>query len=126
MTFWICWASSRVGARTRAWHSRSEVSMRWRIEMAKVAVLPVPDWAWAITSRVLRTGTMARCWMAEGFSKLCHHVVEYKNEKKNENSVPIGVDATEELLLEAHVVKVLGDLIPVGLEKKERRGQIEL
>ena len=33
----------------------------WRIEMEKVAVLPVPDWAWAITSCPFTTGTMARC-----------------------------------------------------------------
>ena len=29
-TFWICWASSRVGARMSAWHSLSLVSIRWR------------------------------------------------------------------------------------------------
>jgi len=38
--------------------------------MEKVAVLPVPDWAWAMTSWPLMTGTIARCWMAEGRSKL--------------------------------------------------------
>jgi hypothetical protein len=58
--------------------------------MEKVAVLPVPDWAWAITSlpdqnvrrydffffsfqseknSPLMMGMMARCWMAEGRSK---------------------------------------------------------
>jgi hypothetical protein len=39
------------------------------MEMAKVPVLPVPDCAWAMTSVPLMTGTMARCWMADGFSK---------------------------------------------------------
>jgi hypothetical protein len=39
--------------------------------MEKVAVLPVPDCAWAITSRPLVMGRMARAWMAEGFSKSC-------------------------------------------------------
>lgn len=37
--------------------------------MENVAVLPVPDWAWAMTSRPWIMGRMARCWMAEGFSK---------------------------------------------------------
>jgi len=37
--------------------------------MEKVAVLPVPDWAWAITSRPWVMGRIARCWIAEGFSK---------------------------------------------------------
>lgn len=43
--------------------------MDWRMEMEKVAVFPVPDCAWAITSRPLVMGRMARCWIAEGFSK---------------------------------------------------------
>jgi hypothetical protein len=29
----------------RAWGDLMEVSIFWRIEMEKVAVLPVPDWA---------------------------------------------------------------------------------
>ncbi len=29
-----------------------------------------PDCAWAITSRPMSTGLTARCWMADGFSKL--------------------------------------------------------
>jgi hypothetical protein len=40
--------------------------------MEKVAVLPVPDCACAITSCPLTTGTIARCWIAEGRSKLGH------------------------------------------------------
>jgi hypothetical protein len=37
--------------------------------MEKVAVLPVPDWAWAIMSFPLMTGMIPFCWMIEGFSK---------------------------------------------------------
>ncbi|KAE9539332.1 hypothetical protein AGLY_004584 [Aphis glycines] len=37
--------NSRVGAKISAWHSFKLVSICWRIEMEKVAVLPVPDWA---------------------------------------------------------------------------------
>jgi hypothetical protein len=37
--------------------------------MEKVAVLPVPDWAWAMQSRPVMMGMMARCWIAEGRSK---------------------------------------------------------
>ena len=36
--------------------------------MAKTAVLPVPDWDWATTSRPVMMGRMARCGIAEGFS----------------------------------------------------------
>jgi hypothetical protein len=28
-----------------------------------------PDWAWAMTSRPLIIGTIARCWIADGFSR---------------------------------------------------------
>jgi hypothetical protein len=44
------------------------MSMDCNIAIEIVAVLPVPDWAWAITSRPLTIGIMARCWMAEGRS----------------------------------------------------------
>lgn len=49
--FLTCWASSLVGASTRAWQSFSSMLSCCKIAMEKVAVLPVPDWAWAITSR---------------------------------------------------------------------------
>lgn len=45
-----CWASSLVGANTSAWVSLNSISNCCRMEIANVAVLPVPDWAWAITS----------------------------------------------------------------------------
>lgn len=45
-----CWASSLVGANTSAWVSLRSISNCCRMEIANVAVLPVPDWAWAITS----------------------------------------------------------------------------
>jgi hypothetical protein len=45
-------------------------SMRWRIAIEKVAVLPVPDWAWAMTSAPEMHGTIALCCIKEGFSKL--------------------------------------------------------
>ncbi|RNA29565.1 hypothetical protein BpHYR1_041898 [Brachionus plicatilis] len=68
-TCWICTASSRVGDSTRACVSLSRVSIICSVEMANVAVLPVPDCDWAMTSRPDTIGTMARCWMADGFSK---------------------------------------------------------
>ena len=46
-----CWANSLVGARTSAWVSLLLRSSFSRIAMEKVAVFPVPDWAWAMTSR---------------------------------------------------------------------------
>ena len=45
-----CCANSLVGARTSAWHSRTLISIFCKIATEKVAVFPVPDWAWAITS----------------------------------------------------------------------------
>jgi hypothetical protein len=48
---------------------RCVVSMDWRAAMEKVAVLPVPLCAWAMTSRPLTMGLIARCCTAEGFSK---------------------------------------------------------
>jgi hypothetical protein len=32
-----------VGARIRAWQALTEESIFWRVEIEKVAVLPVPD-----------------------------------------------------------------------------------
>jgi hypothetical protein len=40
-----------------------------RTAVENVAVLPVPDCAWAMASRPLMMGLMARCCMADGFSK---------------------------------------------------------
>ncbi len=37
--------------------------------MQNMVVLPVPLCDWAMTSRPLRMGSMARCWMADGRSK---------------------------------------------------------
>jgi len=34
-----------VGARTKVCTSLIEVSINWRVPIAKVAVFPVPDWA---------------------------------------------------------------------------------
>ena len=42
------------------WLSRTTVSITWRILIANVAVLPVPDCAWAMVSRPLQTWTIAR------------------------------------------------------------------
>ena len=67
-TFWICVANSLVGERHKTWVSRTVVSIDWSKAMEKVAVFPVPDWAWAITSRLFTMGLMALCWIAEGFS----------------------------------------------------------
>ncbi len=44
-TFWICCASSRVGARMRAWQALTLGSSFCKTEMEKVAVFPVPDCA---------------------------------------------------------------------------------
>lgn len=68
LTLEIWTANSRVGERMSACGSRLEVSIDWSTPIENVAVLPVPDCAWAITSRPLIMGTIALCWIAEGFS----------------------------------------------------------
>ena len=67
-TIAICWANSLVGARTNVWTSLIEVSITWRVPIAKVAVLPVPDWACAIVSLPWIIGKIAFCWIGDGFS----------------------------------------------------------
>lgn len=44
------------------------VSKDCRMDIENVAVLPVPDCAWAMTSLPLTMGFIALCWIAEGFS----------------------------------------------------------
>lgn len=55
-----CCASSRVGANTSAWQERFAVSSFCRMVTAKVAVLPVPDWAWAMTSQPVAAAVQVR------------------------------------------------------------------
>ena len=120
LTFWICWANSRVGPRIRAWVAWSSTSMFWRHEMAKVAVLPVPDWAWAMTSWPLVQGTMARIWIARANVRPWENWATLWKVKSGLTwrlLETVTVDTTEELLVEAHVVEGLGDLVPVGLDQ---------
>ncbi len=56
LTFWICCANSRVGARMSACTLLSLRSICWRTEMENVAVLPVPDCACAMVSRPDKMG----------------------------------------------------------------------
>ena len=46
--------------------------------MEKTAVLPVPDWDWAMTSLPRNMGRMARCWMADGRSSPCAYIPRSK------------------------------------------------
>lgn len=68
-TFWICKANSLVGDKHSTWVSLSWVSTDCNIAIENVAVLPVPDWACAMTSRPLIMGLIALCCIAEGRSK---------------------------------------------------------
>ena len=57
--------------------------------------------------RTATTGMMARCWMAEGRSKLHSGVNESRcRAVQSEEDAPVGVDAAEELGAEVHVVEV--------------------
>ena len=74
--------------------------------MEKVAVLPVPDWACAITSCPLTTGTIARCWIAEGRSKLRAGGKNQLTLRLSfEKHSPVSINASEQLCLQIHVVK---------------------
>ena len=64
-------ASSRVGTSTIAWTTLREGSIRCRIGNAKAAVLPVPVWAWPMTSRPSSNGGMAAAWIGVGCSNPC-------------------------------------------------------
>ena len=50
-------------------HSLMAVSSCWMSATLIMLVLPVPDCACAMTSRPPVMGRIARCWMADGFSK---------------------------------------------------------
>lgn len=49
--------------------SRNVMSVDCSEAIENVAVLPVPDCACAMTSRPFTIGRIARCWIADGFSK---------------------------------------------------------
>jgi hypothetical protein len=62
----ICWTSSRVGARMMAWGPlprASSISIRG---MPKAAVLPVPVFAWPMTSLPSRASGISPAWIGEG------------------------------------------------------------
>jgi hypothetical protein len=82
--------------------------------MEKVAVLPVPDWAWAMTSW---PGAVSDAVVVGGGVKLTlddgHDGALLDSRGTLET---VGVDTTEELSLEVHVVEGVGGLIVVGLD----------
>ena len=61
--------SSRVGVRTTAWTSSLSGSRYWSIGRPKAAVLPVPVWAWPITSWPASSSGIACSWIGVGLSK---------------------------------------------------------
>merc|ERR1719266_883089 len=93
--------------------------------MEKVAVLPVPDWAWALPQvgvNLLQDGdgkggglTGTRLSLGDNI-----HALDTRDNGSLLDSrrllETIGIDASEELLLQVHVIEVLTDLIPVGVD----------
>ncbi|KAG1343486.1 hypothetical protein G6F61_014847 [Rhizopus arrhizus] len=61
-------ASSRVGARIRAWGLICCRSMLDSTGSANAAVLPVPVWAWPSTSRPSSSAGMVAAWIGDGVS----------------------------------------------------------
>ena len=62
----ICFTSSRVGAMISTCSWCTSVCTRWRIGNKKANVLPVPVWAFAMTSFPLKTTGMACSWIGVG------------------------------------------------------------
>ena len=60
--------SSRVGVRTNAWVSSFSGSMYSSIGSPKAAVLPLPVWAWPITSWPPSSSGIACAWIGVGSS----------------------------------------------------------
>ena len=67
-TFWLCYASYRVGESTRTWGALTLAYILCRDPKQKTAVFPVPDWLCTITSLPEIIGRIALCWTAEGLS----------------------------------------------------------
>jgi hypothetical protein len=74
------------------------------MEIENVAVLPVPDCACAITSRPWVMGRIARCWMAEGFSKSVTFA-EIHYQKRYSVQRTVGINTTDEVFLQTKVVE---------------------
>ena len=71
--------------------------------MENVAVLPVPDWACAMTSRPCVMGKIARCWIAEGFSK--SKTYEQRKRRESEAVRTVRVDSPKKIFFQAEVVE---------------------
>ena len=86
--------------------------------MEKVAVFPVPDWAWAITSLpcVCQSLVLLWCWWGI-IGRLTlddgHDGTLLDGRRALET---VGVDTAEQLSLQVHIVEGVGDLIVVGLD----------
>ena len=119
-TFWICWASSRVGARISACVSFLLVSIFCSTEMAKVAVLPVPDCACAITSWPVvraKNGTQTRR-RATFNARQDGALLDGRRALK-----AVAVDAAQQVLAQLHVVEAVHDSVPVGLRSRDELQQ---
>jgi hypothetical protein len=95
----------------RAWQALSDGSIFCRTEMEKVAVFPVPDWAWAMTSwpgRQLGFEADGKLTLDDG-----HDGALLDGRRALE---AIGVDTAKELGLQVHSVKRVGGLVVVGLD----------
>ena len=92
----------------RAWVSLKPVSIFCSTAMENVAVLPVPDWAWAITSIPYKRTVNQHCKES---------IIDYLDAGHNGSLLdsggllePVGIDTSEEFLSQVHVVKVLANL----------------
>jgi hypothetical protein len=100
-----------------AWQALTLESIFWRVEMEKVAVLPVPDCACAMTSWPGGRQYLWLCGDGGGVGKLTlddgHDGALLDGGRALET---VGVDSTEELGLQVHRIEGVGGLIVVGLD----------
>src|SRR4051812_46739971 len=84
--------------------------------MEKVAVLPVPDWACAMTSC---PGVHVNCLASYGGEGVGQRTLDDGHDGALLDGrgalETVGVDSTEELGLQVHVIEGVGRLIVVGL-----------
>src|SRR5690606_38438807 len=82
-------ASSRVGARTRAWTARTPGSTAARSGSPKAAVLPVPVCATPTTSRPARSSGIASVWMTVGVVKQSSTTAERRDSGRPRPAKPV-------------------------------------
>ena len=92
--------------------------------MVKVAVLPVPDCACAIVSRFIISGLIARCWIADGFSKRFEErfsKVKAENPALDEEELTHAPDLEEKTRFSHNIYRIKQEELGVLVEKLDAK-----